>query len=208
MSPTRADAVGIRPARTDDQDEVDRLYAICLRTGDSGSDATDQYTDPRLLGEIYLGPYLRFEPDLAFVAVDADDRPVGYVVGTRDTKAFRRELEAAWWPPLRTRYPRGAFPQGTPDAQLVELIHAPDRTPDDIVDSSPAHLHVDLLPEAQGLGAGRRLLETLFAALRDAGVGALHLVVSPHNTRGRAFYLHLGFVPLTADGNALGITLS
>ena len=34
----------LRPARTTDPDEVDRLYEICLRTGASGADATPLYT--------------------------------------------------------------------------------------------------------------------------------------------------------------------
>ena len=34
----------------------------------------------------------------------------------------------------------------------------------------PAHLHIDLLPELQGQGWGRRLIDTLVAALRERGV--------------------------------------
>ena len=47
------------------------LYDICLLTGDSGVDASGLYRDPSLLGEVYVGPYLRFAPSFAWVGVDA-----------------------------------------------------------------------------------------------------------------------------------------
>jgi len=38
------------------------VYEVCLRTGDNGNDATQLYDDPRALGHIYVGPYLKLEP--------------------------------------------------------------------------------------------------------------------------------------------------
>lgn len=198
----------IRPARTTDADEVARLYDICVRTGAAGGDATDLYANPRLLPEVYLGAYLALEPGLAFVLAEDDDRPVGYVVGTTDTRAFAERCEREWWPALRERYPLGSAEQGTPDAKLVELIHTPGLMPDAVVDRFPAHLHVDLLPEGQGGGNGRRMLETLFDALRARGVSGLHLGVDTTNTRAVGFYEHLGFRPALPDSDWLyGIDL-
>ncbi|GII97820.1 acetyltransferase (GNAT) family protein [Sediminihabitans luteus] len=198
----------IRPARTHDPREVDRLYEICLRTGADGDDATGTFADPRLLGEVYLGAYLALEPDLAFVLVDADDVPVGYVVGTADTASFEDRLEREWWPPLRERYGPDAFPDGSPDAGLVRQIHSPWRTAQPWLAEHPAHLHVDLLPQAQGGGAGRRLLETLFGALRERGVPGVHLGVSATNLRAIGFYEHLGFARLEpSGGTTLGLDL-
>ena len=56
--------MSIRLARESDADD---LYAVCLGTGSDGSDATDLYDDPRLLGEVFVGPYLRHSPELAWV---------------------------------------------------------------------------------------------------------------------------------------------
>ena len=64
----------IRPARPGDEPA---LYAVCLRTGADGDDATDRHRDPRLLGEVYVGPYLVLEPALAFVVAD-DAGAVGF----------------------------------------------------------------------------------------------------------------------------------
>jgi ribosomal protein S18 acetylase RimI-like enzyme len=195
--------------RTYQAPDRDSLYDICLRTGASGEDATDLYTDPRLLGEIYVGPYLEFEPDLAFVVTDSEG-VAGYVLGATDTAAFEAKCEDEWWPPLRSRYPLGAFADGTTDARLVRLIHEPHLTPDHITDDYPAHLHIDLLPRAQGHGYGRLLLETLFDALAHRGVRGLHLGVGVKNVRAFGFYERIGFHTLSRSdvGRMMGIGLA
>jgi ribosomal protein S18 acetylase RimI-like enzyme len=77
-------------------------------------------------------------------------------------------------------------------------------------DDYPAHLHIDLLPRLQGQGMGRRLIETLIAALRERGIPGLHLGLDAANTSARAFYDRLGFVELpssTAEVPVLGMRL-
>ncbi len=72
----------------------------------------------------------------------------------------------------------------------------------------PSHLHVDLLPDAQGGGNGRRLLGTLFDALRADGVRGVHLGVAEDNVSAIGFYEHLGFTRLdVAEGLVLGLRL-
>src|SRR5665213_4601378 len=44
------DMTDIRPYRADD---LAALYEICLKTGDSGKDATALYDDPKLIGHVY-----------------------------------------------------------------------------------------------------------------------------------------------------------
>ena len=168
------------------------LYDICLRTGASGEDATELYRDPNLLGEVYVGPYVRLAPTLAFVAED-DDGVAGYVLGAADTRAFELACEREWWPALRARYALGVFPANSPDDRLARLIHGPRETSEDVVERYPAHLHIDLLPRLQGRGFGRHLLETLFDALRTGGVPAVHLGVGLANQRAIGFYERIGF---------------
>lgn len=191
----------VRPARLEDAAE---LYRVCLRTGDAGGDATDRYRDGRLLGDVYVGPYLALAPELAFVLAGPDDEPLGYVLGVADTAAFEAACERHWWPALRRRHPLGSVPAGSPDAALVGLLHRPARAPADVLVHHPAHLHVDLLPAAQGQGHGRRLLEHLFEALRARGVPGVHVGVDPRNHRALAVYRHLGFRPV---GQSLGLRL-
>lgn len=178
---------------------MDRLYDICLRTGANGAGAEDLFVDPRLLGEIYLGAYLAFEPELAFVLEGDDGSVLGYVLGARDTAAFEQLLEERWWPALKKSYPLSSFPAGSPDEGLVQMIHAPSRTDPATIEAFPAHLHVDILAEGKGGGNGRRLLDTLFTALQDRGVEGVHLNVSPENTHAIGFYRHMGFTQV--DGS-------
>jgi GNAT superfamily N-acetyltransferase len=186
-------AATIRPVEPGD---LDALYDICLRTGDAGEDASAVFTDPRLLGHLFVAPYAVLEPRLAFVAVD-DEGVGGYVVGTADTRAFEARLEAEWYPPLRARHPDGTG-EGF-DAMLVALLHHPMRADDAIVATHPAHLHIDLLPRLQGAGLGGRLMAAIHAACRAEGARGMHLGVSPRNARALGFYRHLGYEVLHED---------
>lgn len=178
------------------------LYDICLRTGANGADARPLFADPRLLGSVYVGPYLALEPDLAFVLED-DAGPGGYVLAARDTAAFERACEAHWWPALRAQYPRRTFPAGSADERIVALLHDPPVADPDVVRCYPSHLHIDLLPRAQGAGWGRRLIARALAELAAAGSPGVHLGVSAANARAIGFYRHLGFVELTAVPGSL-----
>jgi ribosomal protein S18 acetylase RimI-like enzyme len=186
--------------------DVDDLYEICLRTGDAGEDASAVLTDRRLLGELFVAPYAALEPELTFVAVD-DDGVAGYVVGTADTRGFEARQEAEWFPALRARHPKGSGVGF--DALLVALIHDPVHATDDVVATHPAHLHIDLLPRAQGRGIGSRLMATMHSAVAARGAGGLHLGVNQRNTRALGFYRHLGYAPLHEDPvtATLGIAL-
>jgi ribosomal protein S18 acetylase RimI-like enzyme len=184
--PERADAPGrlrIRPY--DPQRPGDRaaVLEICLKTGDAGADATAAYPDPRELTERYAAPYLDLEPGLAFVAEqdggqdgEQGGEVLGYVLGASDTRAFAARFAA----------------RESSLSEAARAEHAAGMLVPEIAEF-PAHLHVDLLPAAQGRGAGRMLVETLLDALRAAGVPGVHLEVDPRNTGALAFYPRLGF---------------
>ncbi|MBE1533587.1 GNAT family N-acetyltransferase [Actinomadura algeriensis] len=193
--------LSVRPARADDPAEIDRVYDICLRTGAAGKDATDLFDDPRLLGDVFAGPYLAHSPDLAWVLAPegSSSLPVGYFLAVADTASFERELEDAWWPRVRARTAQRTVRSSPFEGWLHSYVDSPPRTSADLTSRYPAHFHVDLLPEAQGGGHGRRLLSTALNALRERGVPGVHLGVSAANTNALAFYAHLGF-ELLDDG--------
>lgn len=179
----------IRPATEADQLA---LYDVCLRTGAEGADATDVYRDPQLLGHIYVGPYLALEPGLAFVLDDG--APAGYVLGAHDTAQFDLRCEREWWPPLRAQYPDPpAGREWTPDERLQHRIHHPPRLDTALLAEYPAHLHIDLLPRAQGKGNGRALITQLLDRLHADGTPGVHLVTGVDNRRAIAFYDRIGF---------------
>jgi ribosomal protein S18 acetylase RimI-like enzyme len=189
----------IRPARPED---LDAIYEICLRTSDAGQDATALHADPRLPGHVWAGAYPTLEPAHSFVLVGDGDVPIGYVLGALDTAAFERRQEAEWWPSLRERYPLGAG-ETEADRAMIALIHEPLRADRDLARRYPSHLHIDLLPAAQGHGAGRRLIEALADALTAAGSTGLHLGVDVRNEQAIGFYEAVGFDVVARPGGAV-----
>lgn len=188
------DTASIRPAQARDRAAV---YEICLETGDAGRNASGQYDDPDLIGHIYAGSYVALDGVISFVAEDGDG-VLGYAVGAADTRGFEQRLERDWWPSLRERYPE---PAGDPatwtmDARRIWSIHHPSRVPEEIVQAYPAHIHMNLLPCAQGRRIGSRLLEAWLAEARKNGSGAVHAGVSAVNAAGLAFWRSRGFEPV------------
>ena len=182
-------ALSVRTATAADSAAVRR---ICLRTGDAGRDATTLHADADLLGLVWAQPYLELEPAHAYVAVDDDGVLLGYVLGTPDSRAFESRAESAYWPGVRMRYPAGPAPGRTPaDAEAVALVHRPPTAPEGLLADHPGHLHVDLLPAAQGRGGGR-----LLVSLAAAGCAGVHVGVDPRNEPALGFYRRLGFVDL------------
>lgn len=188
--------------RTYQPPDREAVYDICLRTGDNGGDASGQVS-AGLMGDVWAGHYLALEPATCLVAFDGG-AVVGYVIGTPDTRAFEARCEAEWWPRLRQRYaaphPAGADPRGwTLDERLRHLVHRPLRSPDEVVSGHPAHLHLNLLPVAEGRGVGRALLTDALAALVAQGAPGVHVGVSPANLRALRFWSRGGFVPVRQD---------
>jgi len=193
----------IRPYRPADFDDVTR---VCLLTGHAGEDATGRFDNDDLVPDIFVRPYVTLLPEWAWV-VDDGERAVGYIVAAPDTREFVRRYREAWLPGFAAKYSR-ADPPVTRDEQMRHLGFWPERMLIDELDEFPAHLHIDLLPEAQGTGMGRRLIETLRDALREAGIPGLHLSMDGDNDRARRFYDRLGFFDLpssNADNPLLGI---
>lgn len=185
----------IRPYQASDHDAV---YDVCVRTGDSGGDARGLFPNDDLLPDIYAGPYLYLEPELALVL---DDRgsAVGYVIGTADTARFVRRYRREWLPTLGGRHPELAGGPASPhDQRLAELYH-PERMLVGELTAYPAHLHIDVLPDYQRGGYGRRLIETFLDAVWRAGAGGVHLAVASANTGAQEFYKRVGFELVTAD---------
>ncbi|ANJ28743.1 GNAT family N-acetyltransferase [Agromyces aureus] len=199
----------IRSYRASDRADVAR---ICTLTAAGGGDATGVYSDDLLMPEVFALPYVTYAPDLAFVVDDGAGRAVGYILGVADTAAFVDWWKREWTPGFVSRHPHpgpdtGSSPKFT-EQELLDAGRKPERMLIAGLDAYPAHLHIDLLPELQGQGFGRRLIDTLRDALAERGVPGLHLSMDPGNVGARAFYDRLGFVELpssTPNSPLLGI---
>lgn len=180
----------IRPYRPED---LPAVYDICVRTGAAGQDARGRYSSDRLLGDCFAAPYVVLEPQFAFV-LEEHDVPVGYVLGTADTAKFVERYLESWVPRLNAAYPE---PHAETDRGLLNLGRHPERMLEPGLENYPAHLHIDLLPQVQGQGFGRKLIGAFLDAVHQAGAPNVHLGMSPANTAALAFYERLGFTRLS-----------
>jgi len=200
----------LRPFRTGDESA---LAEICIRTADAGADATGILADDAIWPAVFVLPYVARHPDLAFVVEDEDGRPVGYVVGTDDTAAFEDWFAHTWWPERGAGWPKPRQ-ERTPSTRAQTrqdgvLTYAYGRRAgaEPYGREHPAHLHIDLLPEAQGEGWGRRLIDAFVAAVRARGVTGLHLAADTTNTGALRFYDRLGFTRVPSHAGVQAFTL-
>lgn len=190
----------MRSARPGDQPGA---YYVCLKTGDYGQDGEPYYRDdPDALGRIFVGPYLRFEPEFSLILED-ESGVCGYAFGALDSRAFYEKYEKEWRPKLVEHFPA---PQGDPArwtrVQIVHnWYHHPDYFCPEPYAEYPSHLHIDLLPRAQGHGYGRRMLEEVMRRLAAKGSPGAHLGVAVPNVRALGFYQRLGFHELARHGS-------
>lgn len=131
--------------------------------------------------ERWLGRYLVADPALAHVALlglpQGERRIVGYLVGALEDPARAARFEDIGYFPLL--------------AQSTARF--------------PAHLHINLAPEARGRGIGRELVERFAHDVAAAGVPGFH-VVTGAASRNVSFYRRCGLTeahPFSWNGTAL-----
>jgi ribosomal protein S18 acetylase RimI-like enzyme len=173
-----------------------RVRHICFVTGYIGEPVAWQWRDAESFSNIFTGYYTDAEPGSALVA-EIDGEVRGYLLGCVDSSK-------AWNPGAvvgRQITRRGiALRPGTAgfvwravgdvivDAARKRLPPAPFEDP-----RWPAHLHIDLLPDARGRGVGATLMRRWLDSLRQAGVAGCHLETIAENTGAVAFFEAMGF---------------
>lgn len=166
------------------------LEEICLLTSDSGKDGTHLYSDRRLIGQIYLTPYVLYDPTCCFVA-KKDNKCIGYIVGCYDSREFYQYLNNEFLPIIRNRFTKAITEN---DKAVINMIQ--NGVEYEIYPQYLSHLHIDILPEAQGLGLGRKLIDTFTKNLKGQGYNSVHLGVSNTNKSAQGFYKKMGFSTL------------
>jgi ribosomal protein S18 acetylase RimI-like enzyme len=117
----------------------------------------------------YFGYYAAHAPHLFLVALSQTPSTapevLGYICGVADTRSHGELYRIA--------------------------AHVP--VFDDLYESYPAHLHINLTGASRGLGVGGKLVHALASAVARDGAGGLHLVTTP-GARNVSFYRRQGFV--------------
>ena len=182
--------------------DTSAAYEICLKTGNSGQDATHLFSDPLVLGHIYVGPYMEFEPQSVFILED-DQGPCGYIMGVLDSQTYYQWMHSEWLPKIRVDYKK---PTGNPDTwdeteKITNLLFHP--VSQRLLPAFPSHLHIDLLSRAQGKGQGKLMMDRFIDYLRYNKIPGVHLELSSSNDRAFNFYRKYGMQELDRDNESI-----
>lgn len=148
--------------------------------------------------EVYLDPYMDLEPQSLFVA-ENDGTLVGYLTGCADTAAFpsesaRMEQAIRRHRLLLRRSSAAFFLRGLLDTASAMVRRAP--TAGEFADPRwPAHLHINVAPEARGTGAAAGLMNQWLDRLRSLDSPGCHLQTLVENTRAVRFFEKFDFGP-------------
>ncbi len=186
-----------RPYRRGDRSAV---REICCETGHLGDPIDPYFGDREVFADFVTLWYTDVDPAWSFVAVDRG-RVVGYLLGCADSMRYNREAPRLWRRLALKAVARGVIlrPSTAPMASRLLVDFLTERPSFGWYgERFPAHLHINLLPEARGRGAGRMLMEAFCGALQSAGVPGVFLETSCENERAVAFFEAMGFEPLHA----------
>ncbi|HIF28269.1 MAG TPA: N-acetyltransferase [Candidatus Marinimicrobia bacterium] len=182
--------------------DTSAAYEICLKTGNSGQDATHLFSDPLVLGHIYVGPYMEFEPQSVFILED-DQGPCGYIMGVLDSQTYYQWMHSEWLPKIRVDYKK---PTGDPDTwneteKITNLLFQPESQR--LFPGFPAHLHIDLLSRSQGKGQGKLMMDHFIDYIRKNKIPGVHLELSVNNDRAFGFYCKYGLQELDRNNESI-----
>nr|MDT0658509.1 GNAT family N-acetyltransferase [Micromonospora sp. DSM 115978] len=177
--------------------EADRaaLRGLFGRAGE-GSPTESLWGHEASEAAIYLDPYLELEPDSVFLAGDGE-RLVGYLTGCLNSAAFPSEsdrLERAIRAHRLMLRPAtmAFFARAVADMAGAKFQRQP--TAGDFSDGRwPAHLHINVAPEARGTGAAELLMRRWFDKLATHDSPGCHLQTLVENTRAVRFFERMGF---------------
>eukprot|EP00730_Choanoeca_flexa_P017221 TRINITY_DN8262_c0_g1_i1.p1 TRINITY_DN8262_c0_g1~~TRINITY_DN8262_c0_g1_i1.p1 ORF type:complete len:673 (+),score=142.49 TRINITY_DN8262_c0_g1_i1:179-2197(+) len=189
----------VRPYEAEDKEAV---YSICLHASLAVQDAKKMAKiAPNLIGDRWVGGYLRLPQCFAFVLTDSDGI-CGYAVAAVDTADFQIRFQTEYLPRLQSELQevQGSLGETIVEQAQEELSYPKFCCLEDSDDLYPSHLYVCLLPRARNKGNGRRLVETVTRHLREAGSSGVHAAVNQRNKNAFEFFKHIGFAEFEPKG--------
>lgn len=131
---------------------------------------------------VYCDYYIDNEPENCFVAVDENDKAIGYVICAEDFDNFKEVYINEYYPKIgKWEYRRRR--------SALRAIASQEKYKADY----PAHLHIDILPEYQHMGSGRKLMDALCDNLHKKEIKGVMFTVWHKNYNAIKFYEKYGF---------------
>jgi len=183
----------VRPFSPDDRSALREVFE---RAG-AGSPTESMWDHSEAEADVYLYPYMDLEPQSLFVAEDGDAL-VGYLTGCVDGSAFpaestRMEQAIRRHRLLLRRHSAAFFVRGLWD--MGKAMVRSETTSGEFDDPRwPAHLHINVAPQARGTGAANELMTQWLDRLRALDSPGCHLQTLVENHRAAAFFGKFGFV--------------
>jgi len=172
--------------------------AICHATGFMGYtlEGTDRFNDRKLFAYLFCWYYLCYEPQHCFIAIDTGkgSRVAGYIIGTTDTAGMLARLPLRLYPRILTRLicvTMWRYHESY--SELLYWLRNGATESDPPPEGYPAHLHINILHEYQGLGIGSRLMQSFETMCANQGIEGIYLETSSHNNLAIPFYLKHGY---------------
>ena len=165
----------VRPCRLDD---LEAMREICIET--SLLPLRDE-KDKQFLLLMYCDTYVEYTSD-CFVAVDGNNRVIGYILCASDTHKYLRLFRKNILPEI------GKMGFGYRVKALLNLAGQ------ELCSALAAsHLHIDLTASARRKGIGTVLVKTLKKHLAQKGIEHVQLTCSSKNKVAISFYKRNGF---------------
>ncbi len=133
----------------------------------------------------YCDYFIEKEGHNCFVAVDENDRAIGYVLCAENYDNYKKIFKEEYV----TRFKKHEF-LFKKTALISTLIQS------EYKDEYPAHMHIDILPEYQRMGLGHKLMDSLCRNLKEKGIKGVCLTMWSGNKKGGSFYKKYGFTLL------------
>lgn len=140
----------------------------------------------------FLDYYPEHAADTSFCIVNDQQQPIGYLLCAPDADEFFAGMEAEYALEMEKIEP-GSWKQFEESQSFLKKYRK----------DYPAHLHIDISPEGQGMQAGTRLMHRLFEKLEDLNVPGVCLGVMKSREPAIRFYQKNGFKVLEDGGDAL-----
>ncbi len=130
----------------------------------------------------YCDYFIEKEGHNCFVAVDENDRAVGYILCAENYDNFKKIFNKEYL--TRFRKTEVIFRITSRLSSFVQSVYKKEY---------PAHMHIDILPEYQRMGLGHKLVDALCEHLKSKGVKGVCLTMWSGNKKGGNFYKKYGF---------------
>jgi ribosomal protein S18 acetylase RimI-like enzyme len=184
-------ATGIRVYEPADRSAVRR---ISYQTGFMGASADAFWRHQESWADVWTSYYTDHQPESLHVAT-IDGVVVGYLAGCRNTTAMHPNTDELIANAIRKH--RLIIRRGTAGflyRAMLDSLRDRQRASGDFIDPRwPAHLHIDLLPAARGIGLGAKLMDRWLGLLTESGSPGCHLGTLVENARAHAFFEKVGF---------------